>query len=247
MNEENKKKVIQTFWEKQDHPNHSKQHEGEIWFRRFYDEIEFLLKDCKKGSILDMGFGSGDFLKYMSADYERVVGFDFSPAMCEKAKQLAEQLQLSNVTIYNGNVVNVDEVVKGEKFDCIVSFGVFQYITAAEAKISIEKASKLLKENGCIYILGIPDANMKVMHDIGVFHFAKNTKFSFRGMMKAILRLKYHEVKNSKQLKPKIDSFGYWHWRAEYREIADSLGLKYQIVNSIYEPYGYRFNIKLWN
>ena len=98
--------------------------------------------DLKKGQrILDIGCGWGSFAKYAAENYGvSVVGITVSKEQAEFAKNLCKGLPVEI------RVQDYRELT--EKFDHIVSVGMFEHVGAKNYRTYFKIAKKSLKENG---------------------------------------------------------------------------------------------------
>lgn len=234
---------LKNFWNTKDNPLHF--HKDEYWFERYFEEIK-LLFFTKGERLLDIGCGSGELLKYEAINYNTVVGVDYSTTMLSKAKKKVEQYSLDNkVQLYEGSTKEILKFKTAEGYDHILLSGVLQYLNLEEINIFMRDAKELLSSNGVLLITNIPDYNLKTMHDIGIFHWQKDEKFNFSKTLKSILRAQYHEIKFKKNNLEKKKTMGNWYTRGEIKEIAKKNGFKVEVFNSLYEPYGYKFHVRL--
>jgi len=70
----------------------------------------------RKRELLDLGCGPGTLVCTVAKESgERAWGIDLSPAMCEKARIMCEEMNLSSsVTIFEGDVRKLEQVIPKE-------------------------------------------------------------------------------------------------------------------------------------
>lgn len=100
-------------------------------------------------SILDAGCGTcGPMMRFLKEGMS-CVGFDFSAEMVDKGKKELEKKGYDPDLIFRADLEK-GENLPIEKFDAIVSLGVFPHIH--DEKIALENMKKMLNENGKVYI-----------------------------------------------------------------------------------------------
>ena len=110
-------------------------------------KIEFDLIDscCKKGRVLDVGCSGGYFLDHFKRNGYDCYGVEFGEEAAKEA--------MKNYPVYFGDFANLKIDVR---FDLVVFRGVIEHVS--NPKAYLEKAIKLLAEDGCIYITSTPNA-----------------------------------------------------------------------------------------
>nr|MBI4157220.1 cyclopropane fatty acyl phospholipid synthase [Candidatus Woesearchaeota archaeon] len=100
----------------------------------------------KKGDkILDIGCGWGSFAKYAAEKYKsQVVGITVSKEQVKLARELCENLPIQ-IRLQDYRDLN-------EKFDCIVSIGMFEHVGYKNYKNFMKAVNKNLKDKG-IFLL----------------------------------------------------------------------------------------------
>jgi 2-polyprenyl-3-methyl-5-hydroxy-6-metoxy-1,4-benzoquinol methylase len=112
---------------------------------RFERELRLFRKHCARGSVLDVGCSSGAFLFQLNQRFAggyQVLGTDVSGPALEYAES-------RGVTVVRGNFLEQD--LGGKQFDAITFWAVLEHLL--EPKPFLEKASSLLKPDGCCFVL----------------------------------------------------------------------------------------------
>jgi len=100
----------------------------------------------KKGmKVLDIGCGWGSFAKYAAEKYNvKVIGISVSKEQVKLAKELCKGLQVE-IRLQDYRDIN-------EKFDTVVSLGMFEHVGSKNYRKYMKKVFECLKENG-IFLL----------------------------------------------------------------------------------------------
>ncbi|RXI96410.1 class I SAM-dependent methyltransferase [Anaerobacillus alkaliphilus] len=131
--------LFDNWAESYDHSVSGKDLEYEEVFSN-YDEILQAVTDRVKGNIVEFGVGTGNLTIKLLENGHRVVGFEPSTTMREKAEE-----KLSNATIVNGDFL---EFQTDMSIDAFVSTYAFHHLTDAEKAEAVSKYSSLLAKNG---------------------------------------------------------------------------------------------------
>lgn len=108
-------------------------------------KVQLVKKNTSGNSILDVGCGTGDFLKVCQEQNFNVLGVEPN----EKARNLAE-MKLGNSTDIFSNLFQIDS----KKFDVITMWHVLEHVPDLETYI--EKLTSLLNPGG-ILIIAVPN------------------------------------------------------------------------------------------
>lgn len=151
-NEETKKNYYKKAYPKNYYPNNG-------FFSKFILSILNLINHKKyktiikhfpekiKIKILDVGCGTGEFLKSLPSNRFQKFGIEINP----QAAQIASSLGLK---IIHGDINRVN--FKSNKFDCVTMWHVFEHLP--NPTITIQQISKILKPNGLL-IFTVPNSN----------------------------------------------------------------------------------------
>ncbi len=104
----------------------------------FNGELGNIKFTCSK--ILEIGFGSGSFLRWCRYSNIEVVGVEVNENLLKRAKNMGYDVRLSNLL----------ELEKEfpERFDCIVAFDVFEHLPMEEIRTTLRSSEALLKPGG---------------------------------------------------------------------------------------------------
>jgi len=118
--------------------------------RFFIDKLRFSSND----DVLEVGCGCGAFLKEIENQVASLSGVDYS---LEAIERISEELS-GNFQVSRADKLHFDN----EKFDVILSFGVFFYFeTIKYAELVLDEMLLNLKPNGKIFIGEISDLDKK--------------------------------------------------------------------------------------
>lgn len=107
-----------------------------------------ILNSKKVETSLDLGCGTGTFLKLISKRSKKVFGVDISPKMIQESINKTKQEKLSNVEIRLGNAYELD--FESNFFDRVYCINTFCHIK--DSKKAIGEISRVLKKDGIAYI-----------------------------------------------------------------------------------------------
>jgi cyclopropane-fatty-acyl-phospholipid synthase len=114
----------------------------------------------KKGMrVLDIGAGFGNFLRYAAKKYGITgVGISLSKEQNNLAKKLSKGLPLTYKYMDYRDLQNASPAGRKEKFDRIISIGMFEHVNYKNHKAFMKAASHVLKEDGLflLHTIGLP-------------------------------------------------------------------------------------------
>jgi cyclopropane fatty-acyl-phospholipid synthase-like methyltransferase len=187
------------------------------WFR-YIKTIFSEIKLKKNSEILEYGCGAGAFLSFFDEKKFNLNGIDFSESLIKKGKKFFPKIKFKCGEI--SKIYSFDK-----KFDLIYSHSVFHYFNDYHyAESLIKSMLSRLKDNGCIYILDVPDKDKEkifkkyLINKIGI-----------------------------KEYKKKYDTFSHLFYKKSFfRTLAKKNALKIKIFNQNFKSYKnckYRYNI----
>lgn len=124
----------------------------EPWLVRYFDKELSRAGFNSSPSILEVGFGNGEFLDWSTQKGSSVVGLEIIPELVDDAAN-------NGFEVYHWNLV--DDAVEesplvDRKFDCIVAFDVIEHLTVEQAKLALARLAELLQPGGKV-ILRFPN------------------------------------------------------------------------------------------
>lgn len=147
-----------------------------------------------KGSILDIGAGTGDFLSFVQQEGWQAIGVEPS----EKAKAIAKKKGVSFV----GNTSELEN----NSFDVISMWHVLEHVPDLDSQI--KELKRLLKPNGTL-IIAVPNFKSFDAKHYGKFWAAFDVPIHFWHFSKTAIKLLFEqeEMKLVKTLPMKFDSY----------------------------------------
>jgi len=131
-------------------------------------DAEFYLELMKdKKDVLDVGSGSGGFLRFIKekAPDKNIHSVEISESNLKFLKDPLQN-QFQDVTFYN----SIEEI-KDKKFDFIASFGVLEHVR--DTRTFIKQQADLLKDNSSNLLIGIPNKFATLVHYFNLEEFKK--------------------------------------------------------------------------
>ncbi len=123
------------------------------WYKAHADEILKVIHANAAGDILDIGCGTGYFLRNYQAQHSghHAIGVDIAPNMAVVANRSAQDAGIENMTILNEDweAMNTADI-KLAHLNTIVCANAFHYF--AEPQAAINKMARLL-DKGTVYIM----------------------------------------------------------------------------------------------
>jgi ubiquinone/menaquinone biosynthesis C-methylase UbiE len=113
---------------------------------------------CKGMTVLDLGCGYGRYVGLIKENAKRVVGLDDSRKWLDYAKD-----KYPDVEFVLGNA---HHILLQDKFDCVVSIGLFEYV---DREVVVAEINKLLKQKGYL-IVQVPNKYSSVRILTKAFH-----------------------------------------------------------------------------
>jgi len=116
-----------------------------------YDAIRNLIPRLKKHSVMDIGCGSGEFLRKNEDLWSQAIGVDIIPEIIDEAKKKSNRNKFS-YKVYNPNDVRLP--FPDETFSLVVSIATLQYVEDLDNLFL--KVHKVLNKDG-IFIFEVPN------------------------------------------------------------------------------------------
>jgi SAM-dependent methyltransferase len=107
-----------------------------------------------RGSVLDVGCGTGDNVLYLAAKGHECWGVDFVPVAIERAKAKAAE-RGSEAHFLVGNALELTSL--GRLFDTVIDCGLFHTFADEERPLFVAGLAEVLRPGGLLYILCFSD------------------------------------------------------------------------------------------
>ena len=124
------------------------------WYQAHAEEMQEYCIDLKEGDVLDVGCGTGYFLRSYLKDKPnvRAVGIDISSTMIEQAKKNAAADELDQIEFFHTDWERLDpESLKNYNFKTIFCANTFHYFSDPQS--ATDKLFNQLTEDGSLYLL----------------------------------------------------------------------------------------------
>ena len=103
-----------------------------------------------RGSVLDVGCGTGENALYLAERGHDVWGIDFTPRAIEKARDKAAQRHL-NVTFLVGDALQLGAL--GRDFDTVIDSGLFHTLSDEERPLFASSLADVLRRGSTYFML----------------------------------------------------------------------------------------------
>jgi cyclopropane fatty-acyl-phospholipid synthase-like methyltransferase len=107
-----------------------------------------------RGSVLDVGCGTGENVVYLAAKGHESWGMDFVPVVIERAKAKATERGI-NAHFIVGNALELGKL--GRQFDTVIDCGLFHTFSDEERGAFVRSLTEVLRANGVLYLLCFSD------------------------------------------------------------------------------------------
>ncbi len=107
-----------------------------------------------RGSVLDVGCGTGENLLYLAARGHDAWGLDFVPVAIERAKAKAAQRKIEAHFII-GDALKLEKL--GRRFNTVIDCGLFHTFADEERPVFIKGLAEVLRPGGLLHILCFSD------------------------------------------------------------------------------------------
>ena len=103
-----------------------------------------------RGSVLDVGCGTGEHVLYFAARGHECWGIDFVPVAIERAKAKATERGI-NAKFLVGNALELGKLAR--QFDTVIDCGLYHTFSDEERPIFVRGLAEVLRPGGYLYIL----------------------------------------------------------------------------------------------
>jgi ubiquinone/menaquinone biosynthesis C-methylase UbiE len=112
--------------------------------------VELEQSGAIRGSVLDVGCGTGEHVLYLASRGHECWGVDFAPVAVERAKAKAAQRGIQA----HFQVADATELDKlGRQFDTVIDSGLFHVFDDAQRPLFVKSLAAVLKPGGTYYML----------------------------------------------------------------------------------------------
>ena len=205
-------------------------------FERYASELIALLP-CG-GSLLDVGCGACDCTAYLATKFERVIGLDFSAAMLRSAQARLAQLQLTNVTLLQGDATSLP--VAGKRVNALLANQVLQYLDNSSLEKHLAECARVLAADGIVCWANIPNVHRRQLWYAGAFDTPPP---SFMEMSRRWWNRRRDERRAQRRGDKLWDGIGRWFEPLELKRQAEAAGFFCEFRYSWF--YEYRFHALL--
>ncbi|HYM50422.1 MAG TPA: class I SAM-dependent methyltransferase [Candidatus Limnocylindrales bacterium] len=113
-----------------------------------------------RGSVLDVGCGTGENVLFLAERGLSATGIDGAPAAIEKARAKAQARGLdAHFTVADG----LDLAVPAQPFDTVIDCGFFHVLADDERPRYLASLSRVLRPGGTLFLLGFSDRQPGVL------------------------------------------------------------------------------------
>lgn len=122
---------------------------GERRFRGEWAQVQPWLAAAGRGRCLDVGCGTGVWLRALAGRFDQVEGWDYAPAMVAASRRTLKEAGLRNATLFCGQITRR----KGAAvFDVIFVGGVLMYTPEPALGPLLKSLARLLKPGGLLLL-----------------------------------------------------------------------------------------------
>lgn len=118
------------------------------FFKRRQQTIMSLLKQLKRGKILDVGCGPGMMVEFCVREGYSYTGIDISPRMIELCRKKFIQLEAAEFLVGKLQALPFADA----SFDVLLCMGALEYVPIEEDGIAIKEMARIIKPGGVLII-----------------------------------------------------------------------------------------------
>ncbi len=107
-----------------------------------------------RGSVLDVGCGTGEHVLYLAARGHECWGIDFVPVAIERAKAKTAERGI-NAKFLVGNALELGKLAR--QFDTVLDSGLYHTFSDEERPVFVAELAHVLRTGGNLYILCFSD------------------------------------------------------------------------------------------
>ena len=107
-----------------------------------------------RGSVLDVGCGTGENVLYLATRGHEAWGIDFVPVAIDRAKTKAVERRI-NAHFIVGNALELGTL--GRQFDTVIDCGLFHTFVDEDRPIFVRSLTEVLRTGGSLYLLCFSD------------------------------------------------------------------------------------------
>jgi len=127
-------------------------------------------------SLLDIGSGTGEFIKLEKDRFDRIVGIDVED---EAVRRLAKRFEKEcKIQILRGSISDLGKLFGKDEFDCVTCLDVLEHLDAKEARTALREIHEVLKPKG-VFILTAPGIFEKMRIAFGMSPTHRHSRSSY--------------------------------------------------------------------
>lgn len=111
---------------------------------------EALGKEVKDLKLLDVGCGTGNYLKEIKGKVKECYGVEFNEGMLAQCKtKIGED---KSIILQQGSVLELDKIFGENEFDVVIMTQMIHHLTADHHQKAIDQIARVVKPGGCYWI-----------------------------------------------------------------------------------------------
>ncbi len=133
-------------------------------------------------NLLDVGIGVGELIDLEKSKFKFVYGFDVDQDAVDFCNTRFQNY--NHITIELGDLYNLKDMVKGNKYDCVTCLDVLEHVDVNRCLKTIETIHELLNDGGLFIFTG-PGVFEKVMIKLDKSpHIHSHSSYGWKKMLK---------------------------------------------------------------